>query len=261
MTYLGPRQFRAQLSPDGRYSATLSCVVAAEDTSAIIVTLVCSQCDQSVAQTIIMTDDTVRILDYLPTPHGPDRPVEQKVVDHTATGPKPERRARVHLSAADSAELLRQPTAEELRDRERESRLEQMREMEKEPLSDYEAQVFTVDTIDYIRYRGETRFHPAVPVKDPWEFSRHMADSIREQWEAAGFGANWEYRLRLFRGGNHEKVLGWGLCSIGGDGPVCRSSVEFAAHEIRVCRLQTRTSDTTPKRRCCRPNLQFQDEA
>jgi hypothetical protein len=230
MSYDGPAMILVPLPPGGEYSARIPVVVAERDTSVMLIDLWCHGCDQTIVKTIITTDDTVQVLDYLPTRQGPDRPVEQKVVDHTAPSSQPSPWGVGRLSAADSAELLRQPTAEELRDRERESRLEQMREMEKEPLSDYEAQVFTVDTIDYIRYRGETRFHPAVPVKDPWEFSRHMADSIREQWEAAGFGANWEYRLRLFRGGNHEKVLGWGLCSIGGDGSSCHSGVEFAAH-------------------------------
>jgi hypothetical protein len=89
MSYDGPEQFYVHLPASGECSTRLAARVAPNDTSAILIMLSCQNCNQAVAWTGITTDDTVRILDYLPTRQGPDRPVEQKVVDHTAPGSQP----------------------------------------------------------------------------------------------------------------------------------------------------------------------------
>jgi len=178
LTFKGTSKFKVSLANAAEFSMTLAFTIPAHDTSAINIRLSCPNCVQGINRTFITTGDTIQVLDYIPTPLGPEPPREQRIITHY--GPdslRPPKEIDLR-KGPDSASMWHEPTEEEIRQKTREARLRQMHEMEKQPLTHLEAQIFTIDSVDYIRRRGETRFHVAEPVKDPWEFSRHLADSV-----------------------------------------------------------------------------------
>jgi len=58
-------------------------------------------------------------------------------------------------------------------------RLLKMRSLERTPLTDAPREVIFLDGTAYVRYRGETKFHPVAPTTDPLAHAQRMTDSIR----------------------------------------------------------------------------------
>jgi len=176
LVYDGPAEFWASLAETGEYSTTLSVTVPPNDTSAIFLTLKCPGRGQLLTKAFITTADAIEVLDYIPTPIGPEPPRPQRRINRSRIDPDNPPKV---IDTDKRVEPFVEPTEEEIRQRRRESQMREMRELEKQPLTSQGSQQIVIDGTYYIRYRGETKFHVAQPVTDTWAYAQRLTDSLR----------------------------------------------------------------------------------